>query len=152
MAQFFYTRRDDAPDALFARLIDLFDLLVFDEFHIFQVPQIVSVLNAMLLVREIVGQVRPKQFLFLSATPGGLLAEYLAKANFRVKSITPGPDGLYLHTLDRPEGSLWRPIIRGSRIDFWAARAEEWVRRPPGRRAAGLLQGTWARRQGRPHR
>ena len=34
----------------------LFDTLVFDEFHIFQAPQIVSVLNAMLLIREVTGQ------------------------------------------------------------------------------------------------
>lgn len=127
MAQFFYTRRDDAPDALFGRLLDLFDLLVFDEFHIFQAPQIVAVINAMLLIREIAGRTHPKKFLFLSATPGGLLGEYLDRAGFRVKTIAPTADELYLHTFNRPDELLWRPIIRGSEINFWAARAEDWV-------------------------
>lgn len=127
MAQFFYTRRADAPDALFGRLLDLFDLLVFDEFHIFQAPQIVAVINAMLLIRAITGEVQPKKFLFLSATPGGLLGEYLERAGFRVRTIAPAADELYLHTLDRPDESLWRPILRGSEINFWTGRAEEWV-------------------------
>ena len=127
MAQFFYTRRDDAPDALFGRLLDLFDLLVFDEFHIFQAPQIVAVINAMLLIREITGQIQPKKFLFLSATPGDLLGQYLEKAGFRVKTISPVAEGFYLHTFDRPDESLWRPIIRGSEIHIWTARAEEWA-------------------------
>ena len=70
---------------------------------------------------------QPKKFLFLSATPGGLLGKYLEKAGFRVKTIAPAADGLYLHTFDRPDESLWRPIIRGSEINFWTARAEEWA-------------------------
>lgn len=128
LAQFFYTRRDDSPDMVFARsVVDMFDLFIFDEFHIFQVPQIVAVLNAMLLIREIAGQTQPKKFLFLSATPGSLLGEYLEKAGFQVKTIAPAADELYLHTLDRPNESRWRPIIRGSEINFWAARAEEWA-------------------------
>lgn len=128
LAQFFYTRRDDSPDMLFARaIVDMFDLFVFDEFHVFQAPQIVAVLNAMLLIREIAGQTQPKRFLFLSATPGGLLGEYLEKAGFRVKTIAPAANELYLHTLDQPVEALWRPIIRGSEINFWTARAEEWT-------------------------
>lgn len=128
MAQFFYTRRDDSPDMLFARaIIDMYDLFVFDEFHIFQAPQIVAVLNAMLLIREIAVQTQPKKFLFLSATPGGLLGEYLEKGGFRVKTIAPAADELYLHTFDRPDESLWRSIIRGSEINFWTARAEDWA-------------------------
>jgi len=128
IAQFFYTRRGDSPDMLFARsIVDMFDLFVFDEFHIFQAPQIVAALNAMLLIREIAGQVQPKKFLFLSATPGGLLGEYLEKAGFRVKTIAPAAAGLYVHTFGRPDETLWRPIIRGSEINFWTARAEEWA-------------------------
>lgn len=127
MAQFFYTRRADAPDALFGRLLDLFDLLVFDEFHIFQAPQIVAVINAMLLIRAITGGAQPKKFLFLSATPGGLLGEYLEQAGFRVKTVAPAEDKLYLHTFGRPDESLWRPILRSSDINFSAMKAEEWV-------------------------
>lgn len=128
LAQFYYTRRDDAPDMYLARaVVDQFGLFVFDEFHIFQAPQIVSVLNAMLLIRAIAGDRQPKKFLFLSATPGDLLGEYLEKAGFRVKLIAPAEDGLYLHANDQPGQTSWRPILRGSEINFWAARAEEWV-------------------------
>ena len=128
LAQFYYARGDDSPDMHFMRaIIENFDLFVFDEFHIFQAPQIVAVLNAMLLIRAASAAHQPKKFLFLSATPGGLLGEYLAKASFRVKTIAPAADGRYLHTLAQPDAAQWRPILRGSDIHFWPARAEEWA-------------------------
>lgn len=129
LAQFFYTRKDDAPDMLFSRkIVDLFDLFVFDEFHIFQTPQVVAVLNALLLVRE----VSPvKRFLFLSATPDRLLQEYLTKAGFRLKVIEPETENGYLHTTNSVNGAQWRPIVQASDIQFWKTsgdyRAEEWV-------------------------
>ncbi|MBM4459098.1 MAG: type I-D CRISPR-associated helicase Cas3' [Chloroflexi bacterium] len=127
LAQFYYTRRDDSPDMHFMRaIVENFDLFVFDEFHIFQAPQIVAVLNAMLLIRAVAAAQQPKKFLFLSATPGGLLGEYLEKAGFRVKTIAPAMDNRYLHTLAQPDAIQWRPILRGSDIHFWPARAEEW--------------------------
>ena len=127
VAQFFYTRRNDSPDYVFGRLIDLFNLLTFDEFHIFQAPQIVSVLNAMLLIRGMAGAHQPKRFLFLSATPAPLLCKYLDPAGFRIKVIAPADAGGYLHTADTPDPQIWRPIIKGCEIEFDTLNAEEWV-------------------------
>src|SRR5262249_727349 len=64
----YYLRRNDNTDKVFSPLIMNFELTVFDEFHIFSAPQIVSVVNAMLLTRAVFGAGRRK-FLFLSATP-----------------------------------------------------------------------------------
>ena len=129
LAQFFYTRKDDAPDMLFSRkIVDLFDLFVFDEFHIFQTPQVVAVLNALLLVREVSPA---KRFLFLSATPDLLLQEYLTKAGFRLKVIEPEATTGYLHTMAPVDRAQWRPIVQTSDIQFWKTsgdyRAEEWT-------------------------
>ncbi len=125
--RFLSTGDSDAPSAHAGRLLDLVDLLAFDEFHAFDGPQIVSVLNALLLIRELTGQARPKRFLFLAPTPGGLLEETLQKAGFRVKSIAPAAMGLYLHTRDHPDETRWRPILGGAELHFWANRAEDWV-------------------------
>ncbi len=132
LAQFFYTRKDDAPDMLFSRkIVDLFDLFVFDEFHIFQTPQVVAVLNALLLVREVSGAAAPKRFSFLSATPDPLLQEYLVKAGFRVKLIQPEDRGWYQHTLAPVNLAQWRPIVQATDIHFWKTgsdyRVEEWA-------------------------
>lgn len=127
IAQFFYTRRNDAPDYVIGHLIDLFNLLTFDEFHIFQAPQVVSVLNAMLLIRRVTGPRQPKRFLFLSATPAPLLTEYLARAGFRVKVIAPAETGGYLHTADTPDLQSWRSIIQACDIEFDTLNAEQWV-------------------------
>jgi len=132
LAQFFYTRKGDAPDMLFSRkIVELFDLFVFDEFHIFQTPQVVAVLNALLLVREIGGATTPKRFLFLSATPDPLLQDYLTKAGFRSRFIQPEVEGWYQHTLASVDQTTWRPIVQATGVHFWKMggdyRAEEWV-------------------------
>lgn len=123
LAQFFYTRRDDAPDWLFGRKIaGNFDYFLFDEFHIFSVPQIVSVVNALLMLREISGH-QPKRFLFLSATPDVLLLNYLTKAGFRVQQV----HGSYQHVDTPPDPMLWRRIIHATDIIFSHHSIEEWV-------------------------
>lgn len=123
LAQFFYTGRDDAPDWLFGRKIaGNFDRFLFDEFHIFSTPQVVSVVNALLMLREISGH-QPKRFLFLSATPGDLLLDYLAKADFRVQQV----DGRYQHLSIAPDPTRWRRIIQATDITFNHQSIEEWV-------------------------
>ncbi|MBI5648971.1 MAG: type I-D CRISPR-associated helicase Cas3' [Chloroflexi bacterium] len=124
IAEFYYTRKNDTPDRLFARtLVDNFELYVFDEFHIFQIPQIVSMLNALLLIREVAGSQFRKKFLFLSATPIDLLNEYFAKANFQIARIR----GEYTHTQTLPDLQKWRPILRASQITFYADKIETWI-------------------------
>ena len=55
----------DAPDRVIGRLLNLFEQFTFDEFHIFQAPQVVAVLNALLFIHEVMVSARPKKFLFL---------------------------------------------------------------------------------------
>lgn len=129
IAQFYYTRRDDAPDRILGRrLIEGFDQFIFDEFHIFDTPQVISVVNALLLIRAIAGTAplthSRKRFLFLSATPGEQLTDYLHRAGFAVHLVTT--EGRYQHG-DEPNADQWRRIIHGSNITFAAQTAEEWV-------------------------
>ena len=128
LAQFFYTTHSETPDMRFMRrIVNNFEYFVFDEFHIFQAPQVVAVVNALLLIREF--SQRKKRFLFLSATPDNLLVEYLDKADFKVKVVST--DGRYRHTRQSLDPAQWRPIIRESTIFFDALtpdyRIEQWI-------------------------
>lgn len=76
----------DNSDRLWNRLDKNFDLFIFDEFHVFQSPQVASVLNTMLLIRR---TNRRKTFLFLSATPDENLINMLDRAGFRYRIIDP---------------------------------------------------------------
>jgi CRISPR-associated endonuclease/helicase Cas3 len=86
-------KHGDAPDRVVGRLLNLFEQFTFDEFHIFQAPQVVSVLNALLFIHEVTGSARPKKFLFLSATPGTLMLQYLERAKLRIVQV----QGHYTH-------------------------------------------------------
>ncbi len=90
----YYLRHSDARDKVFSPLIKNFALTIFDEFHIFSAPQIVSVVNAMLLARATHGAGNRK-FLFLSATPSEQLRANLERAGLRYTIV----EGEYLHTL-----------------------------------------------------
>lgn len=116
-------KHGDAPDRVVGRLLTLFEQFTFDEFHVFQTPQVISVLNALLFIREVTGQQRPKKFLFLSATPGELMLRSLERADLRFQQIS----GTYRHTWQEPDPSRWRRILHGSKVCFAPQRAEEWV-------------------------
>jgi CRISPR-associated endonuclease/helicase Cas3 len=88
----YYLRRSDAVDKVFNPLIKNFGLTVFDEFHIFSAPQIVSVVNAMLLARATHGA-GSRKFLFLSATPSEQLCANLEHAGLRYAIV----EGEYRH-------------------------------------------------------
>lgn len=90
----YYLRHSDAVDKIFNPLIKNFNLIVFDEFHIFSAPQIVSVVNAMLLTRATHGAGSHK-FLFLSATPSEQLHGNLERAGLRHAIV----EGDYRHAL-----------------------------------------------------
>lgn len=90
----YYLRRNDVRDKMFSPLINNFGLTVFDEFHIFSAPQIVSVVNALLLVRATHGTGQRK-FLFLSATPSKQLRDNLECAGLRYAVV----EGEYRHAL-----------------------------------------------------
>jgi CRISPR-associated endonuclease/helicase Cas3 len=128
LAQFFYTKYGETPDMRFMRrIVNNFEFFVFDEFHIFQAPQVVAVVNALLLIREF--SQHKKRFLFLSATPDKLLVDYLEKADFKVKVVNTS--ARYHHTRESLNQNQWRPIIRESDIFFDALtpdyRIEQWI-------------------------
>lgn len=117
----FYNYPQDAPDRFSAPLSQKFKQLTFDEFHIFDAPQIVSVLNAILFMHEIGGGVRRHKFLFLSATPGDLMRKYLKQSGLKVEFI----NGTY-SVQEEPES--WRKILNPAEIHFESEpRAENWV-------------------------
>src|SRR5262245_55148080 len=91
----YYLRNRDARDKVFNALIKNFTLTVFDEFHIFSAPQIVSVVNAMLLTRATHGA-GSRKFLFLSATPAEQLRANLERAGLRYAIV----EGEYQHALE----------------------------------------------------
>jgi CRISPR-associated endonuclease/helicase Cas3 len=114
--QLFYRREgthSDAPDRIIGPLIQLFQQFTFDEFHVFETPQVVSVLNALLFIHEMTGKHR-RQFLFQSATPNPLLLDYLERAGLRTQVI----QGQYHHDNGCPDTDKWRRILHGSTIYF----------------------------------
>jgi CRISPR-associated endonuclease/helicase Cas3 len=115
--------RGDAPDRIIEYLLQSFEQLVFDEFHVFQSPQVVSVMNALLFIHAVTGETRPRKFVFLSATPEPLLLEYLQRAGLRYTVI----EGQYAHGLHNPDPQCWRRILHGCTLDMAPQTAEEWV-------------------------
>ena len=55
MEQYYIRTGLDAPDRVVGPLLQLFDHLIFDEFHVFQAPQVVAVINALLFIHEVTG-------------------------------------------------------------------------------------------------
>ncbi|MGH8071945.1 MAG: type I-D CRISPR-associated helicase Cas3' [Candidatus Entotheonellia bacterium] len=123
MEQYYIRTGLDASDRVLGPLLQLFDHLVFDEFHVFQAPQVVSVINALLFIHEVTGAARPRKFVFLSATPEPLLLEYLQRAGLRYTVI----EGQYAHGPHTPDPLCWRPILRGCTLDMSPQTAEEWI-------------------------
>ena len=115
--------RGDAPDRIIEYLLQSFEQLVFAEFHVFQSPQVVSVMNALLFIHAVTGETRPRKFVFLSATPEPLLLEYLQQAGLRYTII----EGQYAHRLHNPDSQCWRRILHGCTLDMAPQTAEEWV-------------------------
>lgn len=117
----FYTWPEDAPDRYAGPLTQKFRQLIFDEFHIFDAPQIVSVLNAILFMQETGGEVRPHKFLFLSATPKKMMQTYLQRSGLSVAFI----EGQYAENGNSAE---WRKILNAVNIHFEPTpRAEIWL-------------------------
>lgn len=115
-----YLTDKDSPDKLWGKIDKYFNLLIFDEFHIFQAPQIASVLNTMLLIKH---TNRQNKFLFLSATPNDQLIEKLEIAGFRCRHIDPLKEGKYQFPESSAQGQQliqtgWRQILRDVSLHF----------------------------------
>lgn len=118
----FYRYPQDAPDKIFGPLLQKYAQFTFDEFHIFEAPQIVSVLNALLLIHEMSTAVRPHTFLFLSATPDNLMLDYLSRSGLRVQEIR----GQYCHGQPAAPRN-WRSILQEADLHFDTLSAEQWI-------------------------
>ncbi|AVH65398.1 type I-D CRISPR-associated helicase Cas3' [Nostoc sp. 'Peltigera membranacea cyanobiont' N6] len=115
-----YLFSKDNPDKLWNRIDKRFNLIIFDEFHVFQAPQIVSVINTMLLIRH---TNRRKKFLFLSATPNPQLIERLKLADFRCHEINPLEENKYQFPDNLPEPEYlktqsWRKVVGEISLQF----------------------------------
>lgn len=120
----FYVRggkQGDAPDQIIGRLAELFEQFTFDEFHVFETPQITSVMSALLLLRAIAP--KRKRYLFQSATPSPLLRSFLEKGEFNYQMV----NGSYLDDPAQADPSQWRQILQQSELHFAAGRVEEWL-------------------------
>lgn len=123
--QGFYARAGksvDAPDRFFAPLIASFQQFTFDEFHIFETPQIVSVITALLLADEIT-RAQDRRYLFQSATPNPLMLRYLERAGLNVEVIS----GQYAHATSNPDPQRWRLILRGCELNLDRGTVEQWL-------------------------
>ena len=115
-----YLMPKDRPDKLYSPLDNKFDFFIFDEFHVFNAPQIASVINTMLLVRH---TNRRKKYLFLSATPETQLITRLEKAGFNCKVIDPYQEKKYqipdsLEECKALENQGWRKVAREIYLTF----------------------------------
>jgi CRISPR-associated endonuclease/helicase Cas3 len=115
-----YLLPDDSPDKLWGRIDKDFDLFIFDEFHIFNAPQVASTLNTMLLIRS---TNRHKKFLFLSATPNKQLLQRLDAAGIRYKQIDPNLEGKYQfpdssEQIQQLQAQNYRLVARSIQLKF----------------------------------
>lgn len=130
-----YLTRNDSPDKLWGRIDKDFDLFIFDEFHVFQAPQVASVINTMLLIDN---TNRRKKFLFLSATPNEQLLQRLEVAGFHCQQINPQELGKYQFPDSPDEGEKlrsqgWRQVSREISLQFISVEptskaSETWLR------------------------
>lgn len=98
-----------------------FDAFVFDEFHIFAMPQIVAAVTAMLYIRESGDK---HKFLFSSATPNDSLIEMAQRSGLRYAVIS----GTYAN-VDQPG---YRPVLHPATLNIHPLTekqtAEDWLR------------------------
>jgi CRISPR-associated endonuclease/helicase Cas3 len=125
----------DSPDKLWGRIDKSFDLFVFDEFHVYEAPQIAGVINTMLLIRC---TNRRKKFLFLSATPDTDFMNRLQQAGFCCKKINPLDEKKYKFPSNVEEqqelkNQNWRQVARAINLNFISLEpsfkaSETWLR------------------------
>lgn len=115
-----YLTPKDNPDKLWNRIDEEFDIFIFDEFHVFNAPQITSIINTLFLIRY---TNRRKKFLFLSATPNEHLLTRLETAGLDCKLIAPSQEGKYQfpntpEECQRLEAEKWRRVSREINLSF----------------------------------
>ncbi|GCE09289.1 type I-D CRISPR-associated helicase Cas3' [Dictyobacter aurantiacus] len=90
-----------------------FDYFIFDEFHIFNVPQVIAIINILgYLTTGYRDKARErKKFVFLSATPNTQLHTLLQRGGIRYQSI----QGTYRSS---PQGEDYRCILQACDLEF----------------------------------
>ncbi len=112
------------------------DYFVFDEFHIFGPPQVISVIN-ILNYHKVANPGRKLKYVFLSATPTRMFRRLLENSGFQVKEVkgvhssTPAhgyttepivqPVSLRLHSLSDRGAYAWAEEHLSELIDFYKA-------------------------------
>lgn len=123
--QFHYQQPGRSRDHVAGKLSLQIEQLTFDEFHIFDTPQVIAVLVGLLFLRT----QQPKlKTLFLSATPSNEAIQLLERADLhnQIRLIDPQREGWYYHGLN--PGPEWRPILQASTLHFATPDAETWVK------------------------
>ncbi|MTF38315.1 type I-D CRISPR-associated helicase Cas3' [Cyanobacterium aponinum] len=96
---FYYNNKLGNIAELAETFINQYRYLVFDEFHIFNAPQITNILDVIAFSRATLGVTNLNKFLFLSATTDEILEGSLNKAEINYKTIK----GKYLHGIKSSE-------------------------------------------------
>ncbi|HEX2907197.1 MAG TPA: type I-D CRISPR-associated helicase Cas3' [Phototrophicaceae bacterium] len=124
MMQFQYQSIGASPDQLpIGRIANRYGLFVFDEFHLFGMPQVAAALISLLMLRAVTaGSSQPSRFLFLSATPQEMLLQMAAQSGLNIHLI----QGQYRH--GEPSLSAdYRRILQPVLLNLWPGRIEDWI-------------------------
>src|SRR5713226_2758021 len=85
MSSYNYGSYQDKREFVY-QIPDIFDYFIFDEFHIFGPPQVISVMN-ILNYQRIAQPCRKRKYVFLSATPTRMFRRLLENGGFHIKEI-----------------------------------------------------------------
>jgi len=135
MSSYNYGSYQDKREFVY-QIPDIFDYFIFDEFHIFGPPQVISVMN-ILNYQRIAQPCRKLKYVFLSATPTRMFRRLLENGGFHIKEIkgkyssvpAPGytekpivqPVTLHLHSLGEKGAYAWAEEHLTDLIDFFRA-------------------------------
>lgn len=96
---------------------------IFDEFHIFQTPQIVSAITAILFFHAMSTRSNRPRFIFSSATPGGIFDHLLKATGLRVQHI----EGTYCSSFQVG----YRQVLHESQLHLYQLgekqNVEQWI-------------------------
>lgn len=124
--RFYYDRRWGNIAKTAQKWFAQYRYIIFDEFHIFNAPQVTNVLDGVAFIRANSTDRYPTKFLFLSATPDKLLLKALNKAGIASKEVR----GSYAHGLE--QSTTHRRILHEVQLDLVASQQslggiESWV-------------------------
>jgi CRISPR-associated endonuclease/helicase Cas3 len=135
MSSFNYGSSQDKREYVY-QIPHNFDYFLFDEFHIFGPPQVISVMN-ILNYHKVADPNHKLKYIFLSATPTRTFKRLLENSGFQVQEVkgeysslfTPDytvqpiiqPVSLHLHSLSDKGAYAWAEEHLSELIDFYSA-------------------------------